>query len=41
MDLSKACDCLPHDLFTDKLEAYGLERSSLRLLMDYLNCCKQ
>ena len=36
MDPSKAYDCLPHDLLIAKLEAYGLDRSSLRLLMDYL-----
>ena len=41
MDLSKAYDCLPHDLLIAKLEAYGLDRSSLRLLMDYLNSHKQ
>ena len=41
MDLSKAYDCLPHDLFIAKLGAYGLDRSSLRLLMDYLNSRKQ
>ena len=41
MDLSKAYDCLPHDLLIAKLGAYGLDRSSLRLLMDYLNFCKQ
>ena len=38
MDLSKAYDCLPHDLLIAKIGAYGLDRSSLRLLlMDYLN----
>ena len=36
MDLSKAYDCLPHDLLIAKLRACGLDRSSLRLLMDYL-----
>ena len=40
MDLSKAHECLPHDLIA-KLRAYGLDRSSLRLLMDYLNSRKQ
>ena len=41
MDLSKAYDCLPHDLLIAKLGAYGLDRSSLRLLMDDLNSRKQ
>ena len=30
MGLSKAYDCLPHDLVIAKLEAYGLDTSSLR-----------
>ena len=33
MDLPKAYDCLPHDLLIAKLGAYGLDRSSIRLLM--------
>ena len=37
MDLSKAYDCLSHDLLIAKLGVYGLDRSSLRLLMDYFN----
>ena len=41
MDLSKAYDCLPHDLLIAKLGAYGLGRSSLRLLRDYLNSRKR
>ena len=32
MDLSKAYDCLPHNLLIAKLGAYGLDRSSLRQL---------
>ena len=41
MDLSKAYDCLPHDLIIAKLEAYGLDTNSLRFLFDYINCRKQ
>ena len=35
MGLSKAYDCLPHDLLTAKLEAHGLDNGSLKLLLDY------
>ena len=41
MDLSKANDCLPHDLIVAKFEAYGLSKSSLSLLLDYLTSRKQ
>ena len=41
MDLSKAYDCLPRNLVIAKLEAYGLDTSSLRFLFDYLSCRKQ
>ena len=41
MDLSKAYDCLPHDLIIAKFEAYGLSKSILSLLLDYLTSRKQ
>ena len=41
MDLSKAFDCLPHDLLVAKLEAYGLDTKELTLMLSYLSGCKQ
>ena len=41
MDLSKAFDCLPHDLLLLKLEADGLSSSSLKLIKNYLSNRKQ
>ena len=35
-DLSKAFDCLSHDLLIAKLEAYGFDKSALKLIHDYL-----
>ena len=35
-DLSKAFDCLSHDLLIAKLEAYGFDKSALELIYDYL-----
>ena len=41
MDLSKAYDCLLHDLLIAKLEAYGLDNGSLNLILDYFSFRKQ
>ena len=35
-DLSKAFNCLPHDLIIAKLHAYGFDKASLRLMHSYL-----
>ena len=36
MDLSKACDCLPHNLLIAKLAVYGFDKTALALIPDYL-----
>ena len=41
MDLSKAFDCLPHDILLSKLSAYGLKNESVQLLNSYLSGRKQ
>ena len=41
MDLSKAYDCLQHDLVIAKFEAYGVSKNSFKLFLDYLEGRKQ
>ena len=40
-DLSKAFDCLDHELLTAKLNAYGFDLPALQLIHDYLSNRKQ
>ena len=40
-DLSKAFDCLSHDLLIAKLEAYGFGKSALKFIYDYIKDRKQ
>ena len=40
-DLSKAFDCLDHELLTAKLSAYGFTLPALQLIHDYLSNRKQ
>ena len=37
MNLSKAYDCLPHDLLLAKLSAYGFDSSAITLIANYLS----
>ena len=41
MDLSKAYDCISHELLIAKLECYGLDEISLKLILNYLTHRKQ
>ena len=36
-DLLKAFACLRHDLFIEKLSAYGFYRNALKLIYDYVS----
>ena len=40
-DLSKAFDCLNHELLIAKLEAYGFDKKSLTYIFSYLTDRKQ
>ena len=40
-DLSKAFDCLNHNLLLAKMDAYGFDKSALLFIQDYLNKRKQ
>ena len=40
-DMSKAFDCLSHDLLISKLNAYGFSNNALKYINDYLTGRKQ
>ena len=40
-DLSKAFDCIDHNLLIAKLDVCGFEKQSINFLLSYLTKCKQ
>ena len=40
-DLSKAFDCLHHELLIAKLDAYGFDKKSVKLIQQHLSNRKQ
>ena len=41
VDVSKAFDCICHNLLIAKLKAYGFNRNALKLIYDYLSDTSQ
>ena len=41
IDLSKASDCIPHDLLIAKIAAYGLSVEALMYILSYISNHKQ
>ena len=41
MDLSKAFDCIPHDLLLAKLKAYGFDKHAIKYIYSYLKGRRQ
>ena len=41
MDFSKPYDCILHELLISKLECYGSDELTLKLILDYLSNHKQ
>ena len=41
MDLSKAYNCISHELLIARLDSYGVTKSSLKLILNYLSRRKQ
>ena len=41
MDLSKAYDCISHELLITKLHSYGVTKNKLKLILKYLSRRKQ